>query len=82
MNDLSEKQKKIFDLEKSETDLLKEKEWNDSLIRELKIIKENYEKMTQLKKAIETDRDMHKEELKKKVAIIEDLEQKLPSKKK
>jgi len=46
MGDIQEKQKKILELEGIEVELLKEKEKNEKLLRELKDLKENLDKMT------------------------------------
>lgn len=46
MGDIQEKQKKILELEGIEVELLKEKEKNEKLLRELKDLKENLDRMT------------------------------------
>jgi len=46
MGDIQEKQKKILELEGIEVELLKEKEKNEKLLRELKDLRENLDKMT------------------------------------
>jgi len=46
MGDIQEKQKKILELEGIAVELLKEKEKNEKLLRELEDLKENLDKMT------------------------------------